>query len=131
VGFEELQHTADVALRCWGPDVSGLFTAAAEGLASLIGRPGAVKDPFSVGLSAPDVETLLVDWLTELIYHAERTGGTFCRVEVVISASHELQARVWPAEVVERRGVVKAATYHGLMVEPRPEGCTATIVFDT
>jgi len=30
-GFEEIRHTADWALRVWAPDLSTLFTQAAQG----------------------------------------------------------------------------------------------------
>lgn len=131
MAYEELSHTADVALRCSGPTLSDLFGAAAKGLAALIGTAGAEGPWFAVALSAPDAETLLVDWLTELIFHAEQTGGTFSRFEVRVEDRLRLEARVWPAELRERRGVVKAATYHGLVIQPSAEGFSATIVFDT
>lgn len=131
MGYEELHHTADVALRCWGPDLSELFAAAARGLAALLGPAAAEGEPLDVALSAPDAETLLVDWLTELIYQAERSDGTFARVEVTVSPQLELRAQVWPAALAERRGVVKAATYHGLTVESGPDGLSATIILDT
>lgn len=131
MAYEELRHTADVALRCTSPTLSGLFAAAAEGLASLIGPPEGELPSFPVSLVAPDPETLLVDWLTELIYHSELSGGTFRRFEVQVSPILELEAQVWPAPLCERRWVVKAATYHGLSVTAGPEGYSAEIVFDT
>lgn len=130
-GFEELHHTADVALRCWGASLEELFAAAAEGLGSLLGPATGETASFRVALTATDAETLLVDWLTELIYCSERTGRTFCRAEVRISPGRELDAEVWSGAILERRSAVKAATYHGLAVESGPSGYTATVVFDT
>ncbi len=118
-------------MRCWGPTLGDLFAAAAEGLGSLLGPVAGETRSFHLALSAPDPETLLVDWLTELIYRSERTGDTYCRSEVRISADLELEAEVWSGAMGERRSVVKAATYHGLAIEHGPLGYSATIVFDT
>ncbi len=120
-----------MALLCWGASLEELFASAAEGLGSLLGPVTGDTASFRVALTAPDPETLLVDWLTELIYCSERTGGSYCRAEVRISPALELEAGVWWRPILERRSVVKAATYHGLAIERGPDGYTATIVLDT
>ena len=72
--WEEVEHTADVALRVRGATLAELFANAARGMLALAlgGDPvPAGQDRTEILLSAPDPETLLVDWLTELVYRIE------------------------------------------------------------
>jgi len=62
----EREHTADALLTVWGDDLADLFITAARATFALIapwgeGEPVVVR----ITLSAPDVETLLVDWLND------------------------------------------------------------------
>jgi SHS2 domain-containing protein len=68
--FEEIEHTADRALRVRGATLDELFANAGRGMVALT---GAEADPnrsvlHEVDLEAPDVESLLVDGLSELVY---------------------------------------------------------------
>ena len=69
--FEELEHTADAAIRVWGCDLAELFAHAAHGLAAqLAEEPNQIEPSIErrITLDAYDVETLLVAWLGELLY---------------------------------------------------------------
>ena len=62
--WEEVDHTADWALRVRGGDLRALFENAARGMISLIGGEavaGAHEIERRIDLSAPDLETLLVE----------------------------------------------------------------------
>ena len=78
-GFEEVDHTADVALRIWGPDLEALLRQAALGAARLMcdSMPGGptVRKHFTI--EAFDRESLLVEWLEELAYSAEINRDVF------------------------------------------------------
>ena len=66
MGFEEISHTADWALRVWADDLEGLFAEAARGMNALSGAQLAegpkVKRTFEA--EAPDAESLLVAFLS-------------------------------------------------------------------
>ena len=72
-GFEELSHTADLAVRVWATSLPTLFIAAARGMYVLSGvKPSSgprLTRLFSV--EAIDNENLLVLFLSELVYVAE------------------------------------------------------------
>ncbi|HEC35265.1 MAG TPA: archease, partial [Anaerolineae bacterium] len=78
-GFEEVPHTADIALRVWGQDLPELFANAARGMAWLMVDPSTVNPTVEVPLElrAYDAESLLVTWLGELLYLNERDGLVF------------------------------------------------------
>jgi SHS2 domain-containing protein len=93
-------------------------------------RPASGRAAHVVELEAPDAETLMVDWLSELLYRMEVDDETYYVVNVT-SASHE---RLKAVLVGGRNGAVrkpiKAVTYHDLEVRLESGACQATVVFD-
>jgi len=131
--FEEVEHTADVALRCGGPDLETFFRSAAQGLYHLMGitAGGTEKSvPYALALAAEDLEGLLVAWLGELAYLAESRGLVFEAMAFSALASTHLEARLTGRRAGPAGTFIKAVTYHGLKVAKTPEGYAATIVFD-
>ncbi len=130
-GFRELDHTADWALRVWAPDLPAMLRQAAIGMFQLSGvelKPQPrVQREFS--LQAQDPESLLVSFLSELLYYGEREGLGFDDFDVRISG-HSLTARVSGAPFAERKKEIKAVTYNDLVIKSIPEGLETEIVFD-
>ena len=133
-GFhEELEHTADLALRCGGPDMDALFRHAARGMYRLMGAHAggqSSRGVHTVSLEAPDVETLLVDWLSELAYLVETRGDIFRDIAFASLSTTRLEATLSDGRRARVETVIKAVTYHDLKVTESPEGYTATVVFD-
>lgn len=133
VRFEEVEHTADRALRIYGTTWEAFLINAAHGLNSILApSPNRVAGPASkrVDLDAIDRESLLVAWLSELAYWAEVESLVFDRFEFTELAPEKVRATLG-GRVAERLGRnVKAVTYHGLTIIERPEGFSATVVFD-
>ncbi len=131
--WEELEHTADWALHVWGQDLRALFENAARGMVQLVGGeadPAETPIRHTIELEAPDPETLLVDWLSELLYLIEDRGIVFEDIAV-----RSLEGLRLTAEVAGRPGGrftkhIKAATYHNLSIHCEAGRCETTIVFD-
>lgn len=131
MGFEELPHTADWSVRVWAEDLASLFVEAALAMNALSGTVAGqgrrLKRTFEA--EAPDAESLLVAFLSELVYFQEQENLAFDRFELQI---HERQLRVdmqgGPVERVDK--AIKAVTYHNLRIERTDRGLEATIVFD-
>ena len=131
--FEEIEHTADLALRCGGPDLASLFRSAARGMYHLMGveAQGLKADnQHRIRLAAEDVESLLVDWLGELAYLAEAQGLVFEGMTFETLSATRLEAVLEGGAVPHIDTLIKAVTYHQLKVENSGEGLTATVVFD-
>lgn len=127
-----VEHTADWALRVLGRDLAELFSRAALGMARLLaGDVAAVPltETRVLALDAYDVEGLLVEWLGELAYWAERDGLVFpdIALDEVTPASLRGAVRGGPAEMQKH---IKAVTYHDLAIRPYAGGLEVTIVFD-
>ena len=119
--YEIVEHTADVGVKAYGKTVSEAFAHAAEGMFDIITDESSI-DPvgeYEILLDAPDLELLLVDWLSELLYLNGAFGLVFGKFEVTISKNH-LSAHVYGEKYdtkKHRMGVeIKAVTYHMLQV---------------
>jgi SHS2 domain-containing protein len=131
-GWEEVEHTADLALRVWGNDLRDLFVNAARGMLSLMGSQQVGDDlrQTRISLTAPDAETLLVEWLNELLYLIEEEKLFIAKVEVARVDGRALEAEVVGGQAADMAGHIKAATYHDLAIERTPSGYSAVVVFD-
>jgi len=133
VGFEELEHTADVALRVYGRDLQDLFIHAAEGMLYLMGdceRDGPPRCENDIRLEAPDRESLLIDWLSELLYLSETQDVCYYAFDIRNLTSTSLEARVGGDSLNLHKRAIKAATFHELRIEETLNGLEVTIVFD-
>lgn len=133
MGFEEIPHTADRALRCWGQDLRELFTQAAQGMVALLTGSAPSLPPTleaQIELSAIDAETLLVSWLSELLYLYERDGTLFTAFELEEIAPTYLRARVRGAPIDQLQQQIKAVTFNELAIRPSARGLETVIVFD-
>lgn len=130
--FEEIEHTADVAIRVWGRDLAELFVAAAYGMACQLADPSSITptEERTISLEACDVETLLVAWLGELLYLDERDDCVLIDFDFREITPTRLQAVGRGGPPRERRGHIKAATFSDLEIHCTAEGCETTVVFD-
>jgi len=130
-GFEELPHTADWALRVWAPDLAGLFAESAQGMNALSGARPAVgpRTQRTFRAEAPDPESLLVRFLSELVYAVEQERLVFDRFEISI-ADGRLQVEMSGAPLEALTKAIKAVTYHNLRIRRTEGGFEVEIVFD-
>ena len=136
--FEEIDHTADYALRVWGEDLRDLLETAGQGLIWLMtaGEAPAPSQWREYHLQAVDLEGLLVACLRELLALAE--AGTLPAALQVREAGDRPPAawlRVGVLPLPQARGYlhrhIKAVTYHNLALRPACGGLGVTITFDT
>lgn len=130
-GFEELEHTADWALRVWAPDLAALLKQAAHGMLSLSGIQFAQGQRVErqLHVESADPEGLLVNFLTELLHILDDEGVAFDEYELAVS-KNSVHANLTGGLVKERKKEIKAVTYHNLAVRKTANGLEAEIVFD-
>lgn len=129
---EEIEHTADWAIRVRGRSLEELFANAALGMAMLMAdlkaiEPGVVR---RVELEEFDTETLLVSWLSELLWFNEESGAVFVRYEIAKLTPTRLEATVWGAPVSSQWKHIKAVTFHDMDIVEKDDGYEVTVVFD-
>ena len=131
MGFEEISHTADWSARVWAEDVPTLFKEAALAMNALagirIGDGTRLKQGFEV--EGPDTESLLVAFLSELLYYQEQENLAFDVFELAVE-DRRLKVDMEGAQIASSEKAIKAVTYHNLKIQRTNEGFETTIVFD-
>jgi len=133
--FEVIDHTADIGIIAHGSDPADLFSSAACGMLSLMIDVGTLHRDISRGimLEARDLETLLMQWLNELLYIIYTEKLVLWRFEITIVKTR-LEARCSGQELDlsdhRFRREIKAATYHDLEITVRGGEYSAKIIFD-
>lgn len=130
--YEEIEHTADWALRVRGRDLPALFINAALGMMELAGvRTGeGVGQTRQIVLQAIDRESLLVDWLHELLLALELEQLAFREIDLEITDGQKLVGTLRAVPIVSMEKPVKAVTYNELLIQESPDGLETTVVFD-
>ena len=131
--FEEVEHTADRALRIYGSDMQALFANAVRGMNSILVADISViplQVEKQIELEAMDPESLLVEWLSEFAYWAETEMLIFVKFDLKTTTPTRIQAIVTGGKAANLEKHIKAVTYHNLEIVAAEDGLTATVVFD-
>ena len=128
---------ADCALEVRGVDLDDLFATAALALADTMVDPTTLPGDVhrTLRLEARELDLLLHDWLSELIFLKDSERLVFPDTIVSVQPSPAtLSARLTgghidPARTV-RRADAKAVTFHQFMLERRATGWYARVVID-
>jgi len=134
--FELLEHPADIGFRAYAQTFGELYVAAAHALVSLILDSSRIepKQDFVLRAEAGDFESLLVNWLNEVLYFVDSKRLALGSFEIVRVGKYNLEciARGEPRDPEKHPGklVVKAVTYHQLKISQTSEGWFADIYVD-
>jgi SHS2 domain-containing protein len=119
--YELINHTADVGVRAYGKTIAQAFEHAAKAMFDIITDSSVVAPvgQYDITLDAPDLEQLLVDWLSKLLFLNGAKNLVFGRFEVTIQGtSLNAQAYGEPYDTKKHKmgTEIKAVTYHMLEV---------------
>jgi SHS2 domain-containing protein len=134
--YEEIPHTADIAIRVNGSALKELFSNAAFGMFDIIADLEGLKKELSVAIhvEAATDEELLVSWLDELLYNFYTKGIIFFDFDIKELEGGKLAARVHGRAVGKNRNrlktEIKAVTFHDLNIKKTDNGYSVEIVFD-
>ena len=146
-----IEHTADLAIEVEADTLPDLFDGAAMGMIALIeleDPDGPVDDSAGVGLSdgdakrapeavtrklelsAPDLPSLMVHWLREVLYLFQVEHLAYRGAEFQQLTTNSLRAAVHAEPAVEAFREIKGVTYHDLEVSRRDDAWHTRLVFD-
>ncbi len=130
-GFLEIPHTADWAMQVWAEDLPSLFAEAAIGMNALAGArlDSGPRVSRSYVQQAADVESLLVGFLSELVFlqEEENLGFDDFKVELV---QERLSVEMQGARLQSLEKPIKAVTFHEMKVSTTMRGFEVQVVFD-
>ena len=134
--FRVLEHTADVGFEAFGRTREEAFVNAARALMHLIVELDSIdpREEVSIEVRGADPETLLVNWLSEILYLHDAERWLFRDFRIKRLEYDELTA-VARGEKLQRpkhhlKLLVKAITYHQLALEESPQGWRAQVYVD-
>jgi SHS2 domain-containing protein len=118
-------------MRVWAEDLPSLFVEAARGMNALSGLvlAGAPRVSRAFVHEGADEESLLVAFLSELIYLQEQEGLGFEAFELNLQAMH-LHAQMHGTPIISVEKPIKAVTFHNLKIQHTANGCETEITFD-
>jgi SHS2 domain-containing protein len=134
MSFEEIPHTADIRIRARAPTLDGLFAEACAALMQVIygpDRKGGCER--TVTVDADDTESLLQNFLSEILYRSEVEGLVFATASVKTDGRHLFATLAGePFDRSRHTGgtEVKGISYSGLAITQNANGYMLDIVFD-
>lgn len=121
--YELIEHTADVGVKAYGKSIADCFSCAAKGMFDIITDSSNIeeKGEYTLKLKSEDLEQLLVDFLSELLFLHSSRNLVFGFFDVSIDQDKvELSASIKGESfdlTKHQYGVeIKAVTYHMLQV---------------
>jgi SHS2 domain-containing protein len=131
--FEYLPHGGEVRLRLQGMTIAEVLQQAGLALTGLLvppRPPGGAEKVQEIVLDAPDRATLLVDWLNELLYLADRDRWVPTHIDLHDVSETHLRATAQGPVLDQAPALVKAATWHELRFDVRDGAFEAEVVLD-
>jgi len=142
--FETLPHTADIKIHVYGLTLAEFFRNALIGMFQSVGPQSPecklieerlvcpqLPEHHEIELESHEIETLLVDFLSEALYLSDVHNEAYLDVTIHEVMTTHIKAtlhgiKITGFEVVE----IKAVTYHDLTVKKVDGVWQADIVFD-
>ncbi len=134
--FRVLEHPADVGFEAFGATLEEVFANAARALVHLQVELDSIKtrEEVPVRVEGGDLASLLVNWLSEILFLQDAEGWLFGEFEVKSLEARFLLAvargeRLDPGRH-QLKLLVKAITYHQLALEKTAPGWRAQVYVD-
>ena len=139
-GFNYHDHTADITIECWAPDLIAAFEQAALATFEVILDTSTVKplDTVDIKVTGIDIEETLVEWIGELIALVDINNQFYSKFHVdhleTTLDGYVLQGRALGEKIDHQkhdtRTEVKAMTYADIMVLQEPNRTTLWFTLD-
>lgn len=137
--YKILEHTADLKIEIFGKSKEELFSNALSGM--IDGLRAEVRSQKSevrnINIKSPDLEALLVDFLSECLYLVQVNKEIYNKVNFkkfspsVNSGKAEIEAELSGQRVKRFNEDIKAVTYYDLDIHQEKDGSwRAVVVFD-
>ncbi len=129
-GWQQVEHTADVALELWAPSEPELLRVGARALIDLLTGGAQIQPTASrpVAIDAIDREDRLVQWLNHVIVAAVTDGFLYAGAELTLGETSLVGEISGEAAADRVRTELKSATYHDLSLRRDASGMWRALV---
>lgn len=132
--FEFLPHTSEVVLKVEAGSKENLFREALRGEMSFLKKEIDNKhkeiQKREIEVSSVDLETLLIDFLNEVLYNANIYKEIYTDVDIEEFSETYIRAKISGFKVDGFDDDIKAVSYHNLKIEHKDNKYICKIVFD-
>jgi SHS2 domain-containing protein len=134
--FEILEHTADIGFQASGQTLAELFQESALALQSVVLEPAqaASQVTYPIAASGDELESLLVNWLNEVLYYLDGERVVFREFQIDRISEIEVTGKGLgePRDSQRHRPrlIVKGITYHLLEVRRDEQGWWSRVFLD-
>ncbi len=137
-GYELIEHTADIGIKVYAETLEELFSNAALGMFNLICDTTKINpsETLPIYIQSTDLETLLIDFLNELIFFIFTKKMVFSKIKIdeLNENKFVLKSNSYGEYYnKDRHGhlfELKSATFHNLKIERIGRLYITTIIFD-
>jgi SHS2 domain-containing protein len=136
MNYEVIDIFGDAGIKAYGSNCAETWGNVGIGMYSLITdleQIGETKT-LEIDISSDSLESLLVKYLNELIFHFDTYNFIGKRIEVTEFSAAFIRAKVYGEEFDprkhEQRLLLKAATYHNIRVDNSSGRCEVEVIFD-
>src|SRR5215472_9595547 len=136
VMHEILEHAADVGFRAYAGTLPELFERAAEALMEIAVETGHIepRDSYPLEAAGDSNESLLVNWLSEILYYLDGKHLALRTFKVKDLAADRVTGEAFgePRDPFRHPAslVVKGITYHQLKIEQNEAGWLCEVFVD-
>ena len=134
MSFKEISHTADVKIQARAPTLESLFSETCNALMQVMygtSRKGQIKREIVV--TSDDTESLLLEFLSEVLFVSEVEGIVFSDARVRINGPNlhaEMEGEPFNKDRHAQGTEVKGISYSGLSIRQDANGYMVDILFD-
>jgi SHS2 domain-containing protein len=132
--YKVIDHPSDTGIEVLGKDKTELFVNAAYGMMNMMfGNPDnkILSEPFPVKVSAEDIESLMVAWLSELLYIVDSKKVSLWAFKITkLYHDKELEAEVFGGKIGRVKTGIKAVTYSQMKIGEKNGVWSTRIIFD-
>ena len=132
--YEILEHKADLKIRAFGKTKEELFLNMMIGMNENM-KPE-IKKPIEktkreIKIESPDLDSLLVDFLSEVLYLIQVNKEIYNNIEFKKFTEKEIEGILSGKKLKGIGVIVKGVTYHDLDIRQKKDGTwEATVLFD-
>lgn len=130
--YQILDHPADLKIRAYGKDLEELFNNILAAMVEAMQPTTSIPEEISRGvkIKSRDLESLVVDFLSDVIYETDLNDAVFKKLEAEKLTEQELEGRIIGHKIKSFKTEIKAVTWHELEIKNESGHWQATIVFD-